>query len=117
MTRHHPGPRIIALFCAYALVLHAFLSAATLTAHAAAVTSGPLCNSQAEGTSPAAPVPTSCVLHCLVPGLGCSGTSLDATAAAIVAPVAGVVLPPRSFVVLGRTPQRKAQLPRAPPSA
>jgi hypothetical protein len=116
MHRPRLGPRIVALLCAYAFVLQAFLSAASLTAHAANVPSGLLCSSQAEGTSPAAPGLASCDLHCLVSGPGCGGTLPSAAVVAIVAPAA-VMLVPQPFAVLSRAPQKNAQNPRAPPSA
>ncbi|HXF89244.1 MAG TPA: hypothetical protein VNK48_12900, partial [Xanthobacteraceae bacterium] len=103
MNRRRLGSRFVALLCAYAFVLQAFLSAAILTAHAARVPTSLVCSSQSDGTSPAAPAPTSCDLHCLVPGLGCGGTLPSADVAAVVAPAA-VVLAPRPFAVLSRAP-------------
>jgi hypothetical protein len=117
MRRHRLGPRITALLCAYAFVLHAFLSGATLTSHAATVAAGALCSSEAGGTSPAPPGPTSCDLHCLVPGLASGGTLPTGALSAIVAPAAAFVLAPRPFAFLSRAPQRSVQIPRAPPSA
>lgn len=123
MKRRRLGSRLVALLCAYAFVLQAFLSTAALTAHAAASMAGLLCSAQNDAASPAAPAPpadpakASCDLHCVAPGLGAGSALPAASDAALAAPVAAGVLAPPVGAIRSRAPHKTAQLPRAPPAA